>query len=456
MNILISGGTGLVGSEIGKKLATKGYKLFVLTRDKQKALLNCPFPQTPIDYSEVKTHPILNELTAIINLAGANISEKRWTSSYKKKIYDSRIQTTELLCELAESHCPKLKTFISTSAVGIYGDHGANLIHEESTLSNEFLGKLCQDWEQPVQRVKSARNVIFRIGIVFSDKGGALKEMVPPIQAGIGGALGKGTQYMSWIDIEDLTDLFTFALENEIQGVFNAVAPQPDTNKNISLEIAKHLNKSLLLNIPYFAIRALVGELALHLVESQNISSEKIRQKGFQFKFNSIKDSILKRVPQLSGLQKQFQFQQWLDLPKEEIFPFFADARNLENITPKKLNFKILSTSTPEIQEGTIINYKLKIEGIPVKWQTLIKDWQPPHFFSDNQEKGPYKKWYHQHIFEDLAGGTLMTDKIDVELPLGALGYSVASWKVLNDVNNIFNFRRQIIFDIFSKSSKVP
>ncbi len=450
MNILISGGTGLVGRELGKVLTQKNHNLFVLTRDTKKSALQCPYPHTPISWDELETHPALKEMDHIVHLAGTNINEKRWNKKFKELIRSSRVNSTQKLVDVANKKCPQLASFISTSAVGIYGNTGElEVVSETHNLSYSFLSKVCQDWEAPLESLEKTRSVIFRLGVVFSEKGGALEKMVPPIQGGIGGALGSGKQFMSWIDIDDLVSLFCFAIENPIQGVFNATAPSPATNQEISEKIAEILGTKLLANIPYFVLRAVVGEIAPHLVESQRISSQKIQNKGFQIKYKDIGSSLQKRVAPLKGLQRRLIFEQWVPRSKEEIFPFFSEAKNLETITPEKLHFKILNVSTEELGEGTLINYKLKIDGVPVRWRTRITAWNPPHTFADNQEKGPYTKWYHLHSFENLGRGTLMTDQVDLQIPLGALGYFASSWKVLRDVQFIFEYRKKVIFEMF-------
>lgn len=449
MKILITGGTGMVGKELGKKLAANGHELFVLTRNREKAKLQCPYPQSPITWDELESSPVISELDCIVNLAGANVNGKRWSKSYKQEIYDSRVKNTRQLVDLANSKGKNLKSFISTSAVGIYGEADDKIVDEDYSKSYNFLGKVCQDWEAPISDLEKTRSVILRVGIVMSEKGGALAEMVPPIQNGVGGCLGSGKQFMSWIDIDDLTDMYVFAIDNDITGVYNATAPNPASNREISETIAERLNVRLGPSVPYFALRIAVGEVAPHLVESQKIGSTKIQNKGFQFKYKKIEDCIKERVPQLKGTEKRFIFEQWVPKAKEEIFPFFAEAKNLESITPPSLNFRITSVSSDTISQGTEINYKLKIDGVPVKWKTLIKDWNPPHMFSDNQEKGPYSKWYHIHKFEDLAGGTLMTDQVDFKIPLGVVGYLAAAWKVLGDVKNIFDFRRKKIHALY-------
>jgi len=451
MNILISGATGLVGTELGKALVAQGHSVFVLSRDRKRAQKQCPFPHTPLNYGEL--NPKLGEqIDAVVNLAGANLTEQRWNADFKQQIRDSRIKTTQMLVDWANQSA-RVKAFVSTSAVGIYGDTGTQEVTEAHPLNSDFLGQVCQDWEAPLAQLKpSVRGVILRVGIVLSEKGGALAKMVPPIQAGVGGALASGQQLMSWIDIDDLVNMYVFALQKPIQGTFNAVGPEPCTNQALTEAIATRLGVGTFLNVPFFALRLVVGEMAAHLIESQKISSQKIQQAGFKFQKGNLTDSVTARVPQLSNMQRRHIYEQWIPKTKDEIFPFFADAHNLEQITPPSLNFKILSVSTDGVQKGTIIKYKLKIDGIPVGWTTLIKEWEPPHRFVDNQEKGPYRKWYHLHRFDELAGGTLMTDQVDLEMPLGKLGYVAASWKVLRDVNKIFAYRREVIYDLFCKS----
>lgn len=144
-----------------------------------------------------------------------------------------------------------------------------------------------------------------------------------------------------------------------------------------------------------------------------------------------------------------FEAEQFVPRPKAEVFAFFCSETNLESLTPPFLNFKVLGKSTPEIQEGTLIDYVLKIYGIPVKWRTRIELWRPGESFVDTQLRGPYKKWHHTHTFKDVPGGTLMSDRVVYQVPLGGLGEMVAGWKVRRDVQNIFSFRRQKIAELF-------
>lgn len=449
MKILIAGGTGLVGKELGKKLTDSSHEVFVLSRSPEGASWTCPYPQIALDWESLESHPAIPGIDAIINLAGTSLADRRWDKKLKEELYTSRIQSTARLVEVANRRCQNLQCFISASAVGIYGNSGDLLVDEDQPHSYSFLGKLCQDWEAALTPLQNGRKVIFRTGIVLSEKGGALEKIVTPIQSGMGGYLGNGQQFMSWIDIDDLVNMYLFALENPINGVFNAVAPNPVSNRDFSKTIADHLGVKLGLSIPYFAIRIAVGEMARYLMESQRVSSAKIQNKGFQFQFKKLRESIEARVPQLHGLEHRLIFEQWINKSKEELFPFFSDVKNLAKITPEHLNFQVLSSSSENVGAGTEFKYKLKIKGFYILWTSKIMEWDPPHQFIDQQEKGPYKKWRHLHQLTELAGGTVIKDVIDFEIPLGAIGYGATSWMVTKDLHDIFHHRLKAIDLLF-------
>ena len=196
MKTLISGGTGLVGKELGRILATKNHEVFILTRNPETAKTQCPFPHKALSWKELENHSGLKDLDHIINLAGANITERRWNKNFKNKIYSSRIETTKKLVTLANLRCPGLNSFVSTSAIGLYGQTGETPVMEDHSQDHSFLAHVCRDWEAATKTLQRGRTVIFRVGVVFSEKGGALGKIVPPIQAGIGGPIAGGEQFM--------------------------------------------------------------------------------------------------------------------------------------------------------------------------------------------------------------------------------------------------------------------
>ena len=274
--VLITGGSGLVGTELSQLLTSAGYKVTHLSRNPTQKHYQTFY--WDVKKGEIDDEAIISA-DAIIHLAGAGVSDKRWSDAWKKEIYDSRINSTKLLREKVEKLNPGLKHFISASAIGYYGrDTGDKLVDESTEKGEGFLADVVADWEKEVDRFNSLniKTSKVRIGIVLSEKGGALVEMAKPIRFGVGAPLGSGNQYMSWIHINDLCGIFAHVLQNAEAGTFNGVAPNPETNKLFTKSVASQLGKPLWLpNVPKFALRLIVGEMSDILVGGNRVSSKK-------------------------------------------------------------------------------------------------------------------------------------------------------------------------------------
>jgi uncharacterized protein (TIGR01777 family) len=290
MNVLMTGGTGFIGKKLGQQLSKENHKIFVLTRNKK----NLPFPCTQFNWEEleslVKSKSL--EIQAIINLAGESIAQ-RWTHSTKNKILDSRVKTTSKLVEIFKnSH---LEVFISASAIGYYGNRGDELLSEDSGAGSGFLTDVCHRWEAEafkIQNETSARVVIFRFGMVLGNDGGALLKMVPAFKKGLGGIIGDGKTWVSWIHIDDLSEMMTRALHNNFKGIYNAVSPSPVRNEEFSEELAKALGKNLFLPIPKVALKILLGEMSQVLLSSQKVEPKHILGQRFKYKYPDIHDAL--------------------------------------------------------------------------------------------------------------------------------------------------------------------
>lgn len=266
-------------------------------------------------------------------------------------------------------------------------------------------------------------------------------KMLTPFRVNMGGVLGGGGQWMSWIHLQDLVNLYVKAVEDSsFSGVYNAVSPEPVINRQFTQELVQALHVHQGPPVPPFALKLLYGEMSQVILDSQKVRSLKL--KDFPFQFPTLKKALQDCAAPYKGGDDIFYAEQFLNLPRPKVFSFFAKAENLESITPPLLNFRIESKSTEKIQKGTKILYKLKIRGVPVQWETLIEEWQPNEMFVDNQLRGPYQKWHHTHIFETLGTGTLMKDLVRYRMPLGPLG-KVASPLVRKDIESIFQFRRE-------------
>jgi len=296
LKLLITGATGLVGTEIVKICLANNYTVHYLTTQKTKIA-------TQKNYKGFYWNPLaqeidvncLNGINAIINLAGASIA-KKWTSDYKAEIRNSRLDSVKLLHQLLSENKHEVTHFCSASALGIYPSsltekYGENILETNSS----FLGKVVHEWEQEVDKINDLNIAVskLRIGIVFSKKGSALQQMAKPIKLGLGAAIGNGKQFQSWIHISDLAQLFLFVVNKNLEGSYNAVASNPLTNLEMTKLIARQLKKPLWLpNIPNFILKLMLGEMSALVLESQYLRNDKIKNKGFAFEFDTIETAL--------------------------------------------------------------------------------------------------------------------------------------------------------------------
>ncbi len=301
--VLLTGGTGMIGSHLQKFLLEKGYSIIVLIRNEKQRKSsdkNISYAKWNVEKEEIDKDAIA-EADYIIHLAGANVAEKRWTNKRKKEIVESRTKTGALLVKSLKEIPNKVKVVISASAIGWYGaDTNGSKQHgfkEDAPAANNFLGNTCKLWEENIEPVEqlNKRLAIFRFGIVLSKKGGALDEFKKPLKFGIAGILDDGKQIISWIYIDDLCRLLLFAIEHEnISGIYNAVAPQPVTNKELALVLAKNIRGNFFIpvHVPAFALKLALGELSVEVLKSTTVSSEKIIKAGFSFLYPSINTAL--------------------------------------------------------------------------------------------------------------------------------------------------------------------
>ncbi|HNS10986.1 MAG TPA: TIGR01777 family oxidoreductase [Bacteroidia bacterium] len=291
--IIITGGSGLLGSRLVPFLKSKNFVPAILSRNNRKNDPNY-FVWNP-DAGQIDT-AVLEDSGAIVHLAGAGIADKSWTEARKKVILDSRVKSATLLFETLKSKPNRIRTIISASAVGIYGDGDGEWKNEESSIDRGFLQDTCVAWENSVQRFEELgiRVVIFRIGVVLSNDGGAYPQMSLPIKFLAGAALGSGEQYISWIHIDDLCRMIVHALENEnMHGVYNAVAPQPVTNREFYRVLAKKLSRPLWpFNVPASILKIILGKKAEIVLNGQRVANAKILSTGFEFRFNNLNEAI--------------------------------------------------------------------------------------------------------------------------------------------------------------------
>lgn len=284
--VLITGAGGMIARELSKRLE-KDYTVRFLTRKKQHSNeFEWDVRKGTIDEAA------LENVSHVIHLAGANISEKRWTAERKEELISSRVDSAQLILKTLRENKIKLKSFITASGINYYGTKTTDTIFtEKDAPGNDFLSEVVVLWERAADNFKeenlAERVVKIRTAVVLSEKDGALKKMIPTIKMGIGSPLGSGKQFMPWVHIKDICSIYEFALKNsDLDGAYNATAPEHITNENLTKNIAKMLRKPLFMpNVPGFVLKLIFGELADALLEGSRASSQKIQDAGFQFEF---------------------------------------------------------------------------------------------------------------------------------------------------------------------------
>ncbi len=297
-NILITGGAGIVGKQLTKLLISKGYSVAVLSRTKQQDSTVKTYTWN-IEKGEIEQEAI-DSADYIIHLAGANIGEKRWTTERKQLILDSRVKSTQLIYSKINSSSHKLKAFISASATGYYGAVTTEYIFTETDPpASDFLGDTCKQWEASADAFQQSgiRTVKVRTGIVLSKEGGALEKLAMTVNTGFGSPIGSGKQYMPWIHIDDLCNIYLKAIEDQqMQGAYNAVSTEHTTNKEFIKTLATVLNKPCWFpNVPGILLKLLLGSMSVIVLEGSRVSSAKIIKAGYQFQYPNL-TAALKEV----------------------------------------------------------------------------------------------------------------------------------------------------------------
>ena len=300
--VLISGGTGLVGKQLTKHLLKLGHQVIILTRK----IPNLKLTHPNISYAlwnvadQTIDSEAVQKASCLIHLAGAGVVDKKWTKVYKDEIANSRTQSSALIIKALSNHTHSIKTIISASAIGWYGEDpspSAKGFVEIDLAAAGFLGETCKKWEQSIEPIEKMgiRLVKLRIGIVLSNGGGALAEFKKPIQFGVAGILGTGNQMISWIHIDDLCRLFIEGIENEqLAGTYNAVAPLPVSNKELTIELAHQIKGKFYipLHVPKFILKIMMGERSIEILKSTTVNCEKIKKTGFTFLYPSIEAAL--------------------------------------------------------------------------------------------------------------------------------------------------------------------
>lgn len=292
MNILITGGTGLIGRHLIPRLLELGHHVTAVTRSPEKARQRL---DARVElWKGLNERSNLNGIDAVINLAGEPIADKRWTEEQKQRLCNSRWQMTQKLVDLFAASNEPPKVLISGSAAGYYGDLGEVVVTEEEPPHNEFTHKLCARWEQIACGAQSetTRVCLLRTGVVLAAKGGILGKMVPPFKLGLGGPIGSGRQYLAWIHIDDMVNGILWLLDNNLRGPFNLVSPYPVRNEQFAHALGHALHRPAVMRAPATAVRLLMGESAVLVLGGQRALPKRLEDSGFAFRWYDLEEAL--------------------------------------------------------------------------------------------------------------------------------------------------------------------
>lgn len=293
MKITISGASGLIGRRLLKNLANDGHSLQVLSRH---AGTNMPGNVKVFAWDPAKGEPpadALRDVDAVIHLAGEPVAQ-RWSELNKRRIRDSRVMGTRNLVQALERLRARPATLVCASAIGYYGSRGDETLTEQSDSGGGYLAEVCREWEAEAARAEALGMRVARVrtGVVLDGRGGALKKMLPPFRMGVGGKIGSGNQWMSWIHIEDLADVFRFALDSRVAGPLNGVSPNPVTNAEFTKTLAATLHRPAIFPMPEFALKLMFGEMAEVVLASQRVLPNALEEAGYKFKYPDLANAL--------------------------------------------------------------------------------------------------------------------------------------------------------------------
>lgn len=292
MHVLITGGTGLIGSALSKQLTTEGHQVSVLSRRPDQVAGICGATVRGVgELSELNSERI----DAVVNLAGAPIADRPWTKKRKQVLWESRVTLTEELVAWLGQRAVKPEVLVSGSAVGWYGDGGSTRLTEQSAPHMEYTHTLCDAWESAAKRAsaQSIRVCLLRTGLVLAQGGGFLQRMLPPFKLGLGGPIGSGKQYMPWVHRADMVGIIMLLLQNaDCRGPFNANAPKPVTNREFVKTLGKTLGRPAIIPLPAPLLKLGLGEMSRLLLTGQNAVPQKVQEAGYTFRFTDLEAAL--------------------------------------------------------------------------------------------------------------------------------------------------------------------
>jgi uncharacterized protein len=463
MRILVTGATGFIGRALVPRLQRDGHSVVAWARSDARALalLGSDIDVVSTAAGHEALTAALSQCDAVVNLAGEPILGQRWTAERREVLRTSRVDVTAQLVSALEAAKPRPRVLVSSSAVGVYGDRGDEVLDESSGPRDDFLSRLCQDWEASAQRAAAAglRVVIMRTGVVLGRGGGALAQMLPPFKAGVGGPIGSGRQYFSWIHLRDLVALIAAAIQDDrYAGPINAVAPDVVTSKRFARALGHALRRPAILPTPSAALRAIFGDAAIVLLASQRVEPAAARRHGFVWELPSIDAALVDVVsgdrvnitrlaappPTAPGATYILSASTEIDAPADQVFAFFSKAGNLGLLMPAAMQFRIVG-QVGQLCDGASLEYQVRVGPLPRRRRIRVVDWNPPRSFAEVQDLGPFSVWRHELVFTAHGDTTTIEECVYYAPPLGALSGMINTLFVAPRLRELFRYRAEVM-----------
>jgi uncharacterized protein (TIGR01777 family) len=453
--VAVTGASGFVGRAVVAALAKRGDAVLALGRSASIDGMPPGVKTARFDPNDTKPHPELFEgLDAVVHLAGETV-DGRWNEEKKRQIFDSRVVgTRNLISTLAKCEIAQPPVLICASAVGYYGSRGDEVLSESSPPGDDFLASVCKAWENEadVALLLGMRVVKVRVSFVLGD-GGAVRKLLPPFKAFIGGPFGTGRMWFPWIHLEDIAAMFLWAIDREeVSGPVNAVSPDIATNARFVQALGHAISRPAIAPVPPFALKLVVGEFADAVLASQLVLPAKAMDLGFCWAHESLEEAMLDVLAPNANKKPathELRAEQFIARPIEDVWRFFNDVTKLPEISPPRFHFA-MPGPPPDLSRGTTIDYTVRVRGMPVKWRTLIAGSTRESGFVDYQVRGPYALWRHRHGFESgKSAGTIVRDELRYSLPWAPLS-DIALPFVRHELSDIWAYRRHKISEMFS------
>jgi hypothetical protein len=475
MRILVTGATGFIGRALVPRLQRDGHAIVAWVRSETRALalLGADVGVVSASAGHDAMVAALSRCDAVVNLTGETLLGRRWTPERRAVLRASRVDVTARLVGAIEASSPRPRVLVSGSAVGFYGDRGNEVLDETSSSRDDFLSRLCRDWEAAAERATALglRVVRLRTGVVLGRAGGALTQMLLPFKAGVGGPVGSGRQYFPWVHLHDLVNLIATAVQDDrYTGAVNAVAPDLVTSRTFARALGRALRRPAFLPTATLALRAIFGEAAVVVLASQRVEPAAARRLGFVWQSPSL-DAALRDVvrdetvrisrlvtppPSAPRATHMLVTSTTVVAPVDDVLPFFSKPANLGLMTPATMRFRIVGP-VPALSPNATIDCRIRVGPLPFRWRTRVVTWDPPRSFVDVQDLGPYRVWRHEHVFVSQDGVTTIEDRVYYAPPLGALAGVLNRWLIAGSLRELFRYRADVIglrFGILSAANE--